>query len=194
MKHSLMGIILFTLCSINAYGQCDFDTFVSTYFNVFFETDSMIEIFPNDGVGQHKHKTNLGKKDDCYNTAIQYFPSECWISGYACVVKNNYVLMFWKMVETDTMITWNHKLLLCDEKGIIIDEYLLNEISVDYFDEDLDGTYSVFFLKKGKIIWRLFKDNPSGEYTEKHLFIKKNKIVPQIIEGVKYDNSYFFME
>lgn len=92
------------------------------------------------------------------------------------------------------MITWNHKLLLCDEKGIIIDEYLLNEISVDYFDEDLDGTYSVFFLKKGKIIWRLFKDNPSGEYTEKHLFIKKNKIVPQIIEGVKYDNSYFFME
>lgn len=175
MKNDRLSITFFLsiLMSMTCYGQCDFKTFVNTYFDVYESSDSLIEwaIYEKGA-----HKWQLKESGDNHDCAVEYFPSQNWYSACAYHIKNCYVLRFWDEIYTDTALINNTTLLLCNEKGEIIDKVILSNTNIEYADVSKKSVWSQFYLLENKIIWRLYEDTENGEYIEKQLRIQKSRI------------------
>ena len=86
------------------------------------------------------------------------------------------MLRFWDEIYTDTALINNTMLLLCNEKGEIIDKVILSNTNIEYADVSKKSVWSQFYLLENKIIWRLYEDTENGEYIEKQLRIQKSRI------------------
>lgn len=168
-KNKLAGMILLTLMSISGYTQCDFKTFMNTYFDVYEANDSLVELGMSANI---PHKKQIDKKDKFYDCAVIYFPSQSF-SLYSCHINNYYIIMFWtdRSIDGDYDIDDN-VLVLCNERGEILDRYIHRKIVRAYL-----ASYR-YYLQKDTLIWRYWKEDFSDSYSEQQFKIIKDKIVP----------------
>lgn len=174
-KQITIVLIILSSMSSACYGQCDFQTFVSTYFDVYEKSDTLVHL---ETYGKGGHKWQLKENDDCYDCAVKYFPSKNWFSACAYYTSHRYLLEFSEEVYTDSSLIYNSMLVLCDKEGNIIDRYTIFNTYVEYADVRRKSIWSQYYSLKNKIIWRLYKDTEDGECTEKQFLIEKNRIVP----------------
>lgn len=171
----IIGLIMFALMSMSGYAQCDFKTFINTYFDTYDANDSLIEL----GMGTRgSHKKQIDKNDILYDCAIKYFPSRVF-SYYSCHINDYYVLMFWKDYDIDDDYVIDDNLfVLCNESGEILDQYTHRKVTRSYM-----ASYR-FYLQKDTLIWRYWDEKDSlGSYFEIQFKIIKDKIVPQYGKG-----------
>lgn len=169
-----LSLVLFALMSVSTYAQCDFKTFLNTYFEIYEANDSLIEL----GVNVNRaRKQEVNKGDVFYDCAIKYFPSQ-YRSLYACHIHNYYIIMFWKVLPIDDDYDIDdYVLVLCDERGKILDQYIHRRVVRTYMAS------SRYYLQKDTLCWRYWDEkDPSGAYTEQQFKIIKDKIIslPQL--------------
>lgn len=175
VKRKQIVLILLSLMCGMCYGQCNFKVFVDTYFDVYHESDTLVnmEIYGTGG-----HEWQLKGPNNYNDCAVKYFPSSNWFSACAYHIKKCIVLRFWDEKYTDTALINNTMLLLCNEEGEIIDKIILENTNIEYSDISRNSVWSQYYSLKNKIIWRLYKETEDGEYIEKQFRIDKNRIVP----------------
>ncbi len=170
MKKYIASLLLFALMGISGYAQCDFKAFLNTYFDVYDATDSLVEL--GEGITKGLHKKQIDNEDESYDCAV-YFPSQVF-SYYSCHISNYYVLIFWTnhSIDDDYDID-DDVLILCNEKGEILDRYIHRKVVRTYM-----ASYR-YYLQKDALIWRYWDEkDPSGAYTEQQFKIIKDRIVP----------------
>ena len=169
-RFKLIGLILFVLMSVSGYAQCDFKTFLNTYFENYDANDSLIEL------GVHRNwapKQKVDKDDVFYDYAVKYFPPQ-YRSLYSCHINNYYIIMFWAIWPIDDDYDMDDDVLvLCNERGEILDQYIHRRVVRTYMAS------SRYYLQKDALIWRYWDEkDPSGAYTEQQFKIIKDRIVP----------------
>lgn len=165
-----LSFILFALMSVSGYAQCDFKTFLNTYFEIYEESNSIVQL---GDIIKRPTKWELNKDDLLYDYAAKYFPPQCK-SLYACHINNYYIIMFWTVRSINDEYDLDDDILvLCNEKGEILDRYVHRKVVRNYM-----ASYR-YYLQNDTLIWRyLDEKNPSGAYTEQQFKIIKDKIVP----------------
>ena len=168
--HKLIGFIIFALMSVSGYAQCNFETFLKTYFDVYDANDSLVEL--GEDITKGLHKKQIDREEEFSDCAL-YFPSQ-GIPYYSCHINNYYVLMFWTVHSVDNDYDLDDDVLvLCNEKGEIMDRYIHRKVVRTYM-----ASYR-YYLQKDTLIWRYWDENDSsGAYTEQLFKIIKDKIVP----------------
>lgn len=156
------------------YGQCDFNTFLNTYFDVYETSDTLTEL---ELYGKGLHKWHLKHTDECYDYALRFFPTEDWCSACAYAINNRYLLEFSEEVYTDTALVVNSILILCDNGGVILDKYTIQTSRIEYADVSKNGIWSQDYTIRDTLIWRMFQGS-NDVYTEKQFRIDPNRIVP----------------
>ena len=169
-RRELTCLILLVLLSVTGYAQCDFNTFLKTYFEVYEASDSLIEL---GGIVKEPHKKQVDKDDLFFDYAMKYFPAHAF-SLYSCHIDNYYIIIFWTdcSIDDDYDID-DDVLVLCNERGDVLDQYIHRKVVRTYL-----ASYR-YYLQKDVLIWRYWDEkDPYGAYTEQQFKIVKNKIVP----------------